>query len=153
VRPENEKARRGARQPLGDDLADAIRGHLADRLDDAQEEARSERRPHPIALPKDEKLVGAPTLRTFNADLEAAGIAKKDEWGRTVDLHSLRHTFGTLLARSGVHPRTAMELMRHSDIRLTTKIYQHLELADTAGAVNQLPTVWPEASDALVRAT
>ena len=45
----------------------------------------------------------------------------------------------TLLALSGVNPRTAMELMRHSDIRLTTAIYQHLELADTAGAVNLLP--------------
>ena len=31
-----------------------------------------------------------------------------------------------------------MELMRHSDIRLTTNIYQHLELVDTAGAVNRL---------------
>ena len=41
-----------------------------------------------------------------------------------------------MLARSGVNPRTAMELMRHSDIRLTTNIYQHLELVDTAGAVN-----------------
>ena len=30
-----------------------------------------------------------------------------------------------------------MELMRHSDIRLTTAICQHLELADTAGAVNK----------------
>ena len=38
-----------------------------------------------------------------------------------------------------MNPRTAMELMRHSDIRLTTAIYQHLELADTAGAVNLLP--------------
>ena len=68
------------------------------------------------------------------------------------DLHSLRHTFGTLLARSGVNPRTAlvlrseaplrrveMELMRQGDVRLTTAIYQHLELADTAGAVNLLP--------------
>ena len=45
----------------------------------------------------------------------------------------------TLLALSGVNPRTAMELMRHSDIRLTTNIYQHLELVDTAGAVNLLP--------------
>lgn len=44
-----------------------------------------------------------------------------------------------MLARSGVNPRTAMELMRHSDIRLTTNIYQHLELVDTAGAVNLLP--------------
>lgn len=70
-----------------------------------------------------------------------AGIVKKDEWRRTVDLHSLRHTFGTMLARSGANPRTAMELMRHSDIRLTTTIYQRLELADTAGAVNLLPLV------------
>jgi len=29
------------------------------------------------------------------------------------------------LARSGVNPSTAMELMRHSDIRLTTAIYHH----------------------------
>jgi len=34
-----------------------------------------------------------------------------------------------------------MELMHHSDIRLTTNIYQHLELVDTASTVNQLPTV------------
>jgi hypothetical protein len=39
-----------------------------------------------------------------------------------------------------------MEPMRHSDIRLTTAIYQHLELADTAGAVNKLPTIGSEAS-------
>ena len=49
-----------------------------------------------------------------------------------------------MLARSGVNPRTAMDLMRHSDIRLTTNIYQHLELVDTAGSVNQLPTVGSE---------
>ena len=30
--------------------------------------------------------------------------------------------------------------MRHSDIRLTTNIYQHLALADTAPAVNRLPS-------------
>jgi integrase len=35
--------------------------------------------------------------------------------------HALRHTFGTAPSRAGVTPRTAMELMRHSDIRLTTK--------------------------------
>jgi DNA-binding NtrC family response regulator len=46
-----------------------------------------------------------------------------------------------LLARSGVAPRTAQELMRHSDIRLTTNIYQHLELIDTASAVETLPNL------------
>ena len=77
-------------------------------------------------------------------DLKHAGIKERDDRGRTGDLHSLRHTFGTLLALSGVMPRTAMELMRHSDIRLTTNIYQYLEVVDTTGAVNQLPTVGSE---------
>jgi len=57
-----------------------------------------------------------------------------------VDVHSLRHTFATLLARNGVMPATAQRLMRHSDIRLTMNTYTHLDLADTAGAVAALPT-------------
>lgn len=80
-------------------------------------------------------------VRVFDRDIKMAGIAKRDEVGRTVDVHSLRHTFGTLLALGGVAPRIAMGLMRHSDICLTTIIYQHVELVDTAGAVNQLPAI------------
>jgi len=83
-------------------------------------------------------LIKPPTLRTFNLDLATAGIEKVDSWGRSVDIHSLRHTFGTMLVHSGMSPRTAQELMRHSDIRLTTNIYQHLELIDTARAVETL---------------
>jgi integrase len=56
-----------------------------------------------------------------------------------VDVHSLRHTFATLLARNGVTPSVAQKLMRHSDIRLTMNTYTHLDLADTAGAVAALP--------------
>jgi integrase len=80
-------------------------------------------------------------LRGFNLDLKAAGIPKRDAQGRTVDVHCLRHTFVTLLARNGVSPSVAQKLMRHSDIRLTMNTYTHLELADTAGAVAALPTV------------
>jgi hypothetical protein len=40
-----------------------------------------------------------------------------------------------------------MNLMCHADIRLTTAIYQHLDLVDTAGAANRLrwsvPERWP----------
>ena len=141
----HDKARRGARQPLPDDLVHAIRRYLAVRLKEAQEDALRSGRPAPAALAQTDPLTQqVPALRSFNMDIELAGITKKDEAGRTVDLHSLRHTFGTLLARSGVAPRTAMELMRHSDIRLTTNIYQHLELVDTASAVNQLPVFNPE---------
>ena len=151
LRAENEKARRGARQPLSDDLAAAIRDYLDARLRNEQHLARQDAAAVNMALALDAPLVPGTTLRAFDKDLEAAGIAKKDEWGRTVDLHSLRHTFGTLLAQSGVAPRTAQELMRHSDIRLTTNIYQHLALADTAPAVNRLPFVpleTPPARDA-----
>ena len=31
-------------------------------------------------------------------------IDKRDERGRTVDVHALRHTFGTLLSKGGVAP-------------------------------------------------
>lgn len=34
-----------------------------------------------------------------------------------------RKSCGTLLAESGVHPRVALEIMRHSDIRLTMETY------------------------------
>ena len=61
--------------------------------------------------------------------------------GRTVDVHCLRHTFATLLARNGVSPSVAQRLMRHSDIRLTMNTYTHLDLADTAGAVAALPAI------------
>ena len=62
-------------------------------------------------------------IKRFNADCRRAGIPKRDAEGRTVDVHSLRMTFGTYLALAGVAPRTAMELMRHSEVGLTMKVY------------------------------
>jgi len=46
-----------------------------------------------------------------------------------------------VLGKSGVVPRMAQELMRHSDIRLTMNVYTHLQLIDTAGAVESLPSI------------
>ena len=37
----------------------------------------------------------------------------------TADFHTLRHTQGSLLAASGIHPKVAQTLMRHSDINHT----------------------------------
>ena len=68
-------------------------------------------------------------------------MGRRDGHGQTVDVHSLRHTFATLLARNGVSPSIAQKLMRHSDIRLTMNTYTHLDLADTAGAVAGLPAL------------
>jgi integrase len=56
-----------------------------------------------------------------------------------IDFHCLRHTFGTMLAASGVHPKTAQELMRHSDINLTMSRYTHTLTGQTAKAIETLP--------------
>ncbi len=54
-------------------------------------------KPVPLRLPHDEPLFAVPRdmIKTFGRDLQAARIPKKDKRGRTVDLHALRHTFGT----------------------------------------------------------
>ena len=54
---------------------------------------------------------------------KATGIPLTDERGHRVDFHALRTTYITRLQRAGVSPREAMELARHSDMRLTMKTY------------------------------
>ena len=77
----------------------------------------------------------------FDADCKAAGIPKRDGAGRVVDIHALRHTFGTLLARAGVSLQVAQRAMRHSTPVLTANCYTHLGLMDISGAVNALPSI------------
>ncbi|MHC4143237.1 MAG: tyrosine-type recombinase/integrase [Planctomycetota bacterium] len=62
-----------------------------------------------------------------------------DDVGRYADFHSLRHTTGTLLAASGVHPKVAQAIMRHRDINLTMSLYTHTLKGQESDAVNGLP--------------
>ena len=55
--------------------------------------------------------------------------------------HALRHTFGTNLAKAGVAPKIAQELMRHSDINLTMMTYSHVGLYDLDAALDSLPAL------------
>jgi len=105
-------------------------------------------------------------VRIMDRDLVAAGIArrvrdengvyridKRDDQGRTIDVHALRHTTATFLARSGVAPRTAQSIMRHSDVRLTLGTYTDPRLLDTAKAVDALPKMTPKPDAQRMRAT
>ncbi len=65
-------------------------------------------------------------------------VVKKDATGRVVDLHALRTTLGTNLARSGVAPQVAQKIMRHADYRTTLKHYTDLQLADSASALGSV---------------
>ena len=97
----------------------------------------------PAKLPADTPLFTVPValVKILNRDLRLAGIPKRDERGRTVDVHALRHTFGTLLSKGGVAPRTAQAAMRHSTINLTMNTYTDPKLLDVAGAVESLPSL------------
>ena len=80
-----------------------------------------------------------PQIRTFLADIKAAGIERKDGDGRVIDFHSLRTTFVTWLVVSGAHPKTAQILARHASIETTMQIHTDLKLLDFKGAVAALP--------------
>jgi hypothetical protein len=139
----DEKNREGNDIALRDDLAADLRDWLAAKLDRLQAEARQAGAPIPARLPPDTPLFEVPArlVMILNRDLRLAGIPKRDERGRTLDVHALRHTFGTLLSKGGVAPRTAQAAMRHSDIRLTMNTYTDPALLDVRGALDVLPTL------------
>ena len=113
--------------------------------------------PIPMKLSPTSTLFNIPSgmIRILDRDLVAAGIArmienpktgkmvidKRDERGRTIDIHALRTTFGTHLSKGGVSLRTAQAAMRHSKPELTANVYTDPKLLDVAGALNALPTL------------
>ncbi len=138
-----EKNREGNDLVLRDDLAADLRDWLADKLRRLQEEARQTGAPIPARLPPDTPLFDVPhkLCKILNRDLRLAGIAKRDDRGRVLDVHALRHTFGTLLSKGGVAPRTAQAAMRHSKIDLTMTVYTDPKLLDVRGALDALPSL------------
>jgi integrase len=57
--------------------------------------------------------------RQFKAALSRAGLPAQR-------FHDLRHTSASLLLAQGVHPRTVMEILGHSQISLTMNTYSHV---------------------------
>jgi len=146
----DEKSGRGARIPLRVDLAADLREWLGEKLEARRGEATEKGIAPALKLPVEEPLFSVPQnlIKSFNLDLAAAGIDKEDARGRTVDIHALRHTFGTHLSKNGVAPRTAQAAMRHSSLDLTMNVYTDPELLDVAGAVEALPRLSLKRTDA-----
>ena len=146
----DSKSVKGAAIQLRTDVAEQLCVFLADKLADFQRRTLADGRTAflhelPLTAPVFDK---PPTIRVFNRDLLASGIARLDEEGNiiktdrrgwTVDLHALRHTFGTHLSKADVSPRTAQAAMRHSRIDLTMNVYTDPRLLDVSGAIHSLP--------------
>lgn len=57
---------------------------------------------------------------------------------RQIPVHGTRHTCGSLLAALDVHPRVAMQILRHSKIAVTMEIYTHIPSDVTRRALRRL---------------
>src|SRR5262249_12489199 len=139
----DEKNREGNAVPIRHDLAADLRDWLADKLRRLQAGALRTGDPIPARLPPETPVFDVPSRpgKIRHPALRPAGIPKGDDRGRTLDVHALRHTFGTLLSKGGVAPRTAQAAMRHSDIKLTMNVYTDPKLLDVRGALDALPAL------------
>ncbi len=121
LRAKATKAKRADALPLRADLAVELRKLRGDAEDG------------------DKVFAAVPSMDEHRRFLASAGIPYEDEGGRRADVHALRHTYGTMLAEAGVMPQVAMDLMRHTEMRLTMKNYNHLRAYNLAEAVERLP--------------
>ncbi|QEL18543.1 site-specific integrase [Limnoglobus roseus] len=139
----DEKSREGSSRPIREDLAADLRSWLADKLIAAQASARAAGNPIPERLPANALVFTVPSalVKILDRDLKAAGVLKRDDRGRTIDVHAMRTTFGMLMIRAGVVPRTAQAAMRRSDIKLTMWVYTDPRLLNIRRAVNALPVI------------
>jgi integrase len=69
--------------------------------------------------------------RSFNRCIAAAKVP-------TITVHGTRKTCGSLLAALDVHPRYAMQILRHSKIAVTMEIYTEVPSAATREALGKL---------------
>ncbi len=154
VKAGHSKRRREDTLPLRPDTAQLLKEFFADKLPTVKAFGGTYRR----LTKRTADMLEADLTATEEKDQNGKTIGKAvpylDEAGRYADFHSLRHTTGSLLAASGVHPKVAQTLMRHSDINLTMSKYTHTLTGQEAQAVESLPDLsLPDAQSQQARAT
>ena len=137
LRPETTKARRPRHLPLPEPLAEALANLRARR---ASYRGRPVQAAEAVFLSPEGPELCAPTnnaMRVFDRLLEAAGIERVDPHGRSLDIHALRHTAASRLARSGAPLAITQRILGHSDPKLTTRVYTHLGAEDLRSALER----------------
>jgi excisionase family DNA binding protein len=133
MRTKNKKL---AEQPVTSELAELLRGFLRGKEFDAN------------VWPGMWYEKAADLIRF---DLEAAKLplSKPGPNGKTlpVSFYSLRHSAGLLAEEGGATLREVMNLMRHSDPKLTLRTYGRLQLQHLGKAIEKMPSVLPVGID------
>lgn len=117
--------------PLSKDLRDdLLKYREAQRAHIAEINARTKRGEQPIVMGEDFPVI------TNAAGSRVSAYALTNWWRNDrakfgmegYTLHELRHTYPTLLALSGVHPKVMQELAGHRSSKITMDIYAHVNM-------------------------
>ncbi|MBK8172765.1 MAG: site-specific integrase [Sandaracinaceae bacterium] len=140
LRAETTKSGRSRMVPLRSEMVETL---LALRAVHQQRHKRITRSTDRIFLSpegSDWRRDTAGVRRILHRILERAGIDRRDEQGKCVDIHALRHTAASRMAARGVPITIAQKVLGHSDPKLTAAVYTHLEVEDLRVAVDERPT-------------
>lgn len=129
---ETQKGRRDAIVPLPTSLVARLRDHREQERAAGAGDAGD-----PVFRNAHGQPLGTALQGMWRRCLKRAGIAQADDRGRRVDIHALRHTYGTMMA-GRTDPRTLQRLMRHSDVTTTLRYYVHDDDERARGAVEGL---------------
>ncbi len=132
------KSFRGIRTiAMPDCVASVLRGHRARQAED---------RLRAGAAWQDFGLVfttqkGTP-IEPRRLDSEFKRLLEKAELPNSIRLHDSRHFAASLLLAQGVHPRTVMEILGHSEIGLTMNTYSHVVPSLVREAADKIDVVF-----------
>jgi integrase len=133
VEPKSERSRRTL--PLPDIAVKALRTHRTRQLQERLVAgSRWQETGHvfttTVGTPMDERKVSS----DFKKALARARLSPKR-------FHDLRHTAASLLLAQGVHPRTVMETLGHSQVSLTLNTYSHVMPAVMRDAADKMDAI------------
>jgi integrase len=86
----------------------------------------------------------ANVMYRFRKSLVKAGVTVTRPNGLEFRFHDLRHTGATLLMEAGIHPKVVSEMLGHSDIAVTLRVYSHVTQTMQQTAANTMDNLLGE---------
>jgi integrase len=138
LRSETTKNGKGRTIPLRDELVQELVGLRAIHelvLGRAlRTEDRIFRTPECLAWP----AISRPLLLHLSRILDRAGIERVDAHGEVIDIHAMRHSAASRLARSGAPITHTQRILGHSSVEMTSKYYVHVSVEELREAVERV---------------
>ncbi|MEV2278518.1 site-specific integrase [Nocardiopsis sp. NPDC049922] len=120
-----------ATMPLPDICVDALRLRAEQQAKQRADATEWEKSGYVFTTSTGKPVDPRSFTKQFDARCAKAGV-------RRIEVHTTRKTCGTLLAALDVHPRVAMRILRHSQIKLTMDLYTQVHDDTTVAALKKL---------------